>query len=666
MSKKTKSKQNDQFNLPRRLIEGLQKAETLLHQKQPLQAIEVLSVLEKSFPHHPDVFGFLAEAYQDVKDQHGYLVAQVRLHELVPDDADIKIGLGGAYLANGYFGLAYRVMGQFIKRWTRDERVPDVQKLMQTVEKELDKFLFELDYPFDSGFEFICQHEELRLNLEIGNYAKCQLLAKALISRRPGFVPALNNLSQAEWLDGSMDAAIFTSRRVLEIDPENIHALSNLTRFLFMQGKTEEAQEYARRLKSSQAEVADRWVKIIEALNFIGDDTGVLAVLEQVTQDKGVEELSGHAWHWCAVAEYRLGNLSKAKAYWQKCLKKLATHALAAANLEEMKKPVNLRICPQVFALDTWLPKKTIEELYKAVLREGKKVNESQFQAKMAAFVDTHPEIFQFVQIALKDGDLQCRELALKFVDMSAHPRLLGYLNDFCLSQHGPDELRLNASQLVTKYGLVKSGELVNLWLDGEWRPVLMLGFQIVQEPMGQETLKPAVLRLMEKAVTALREKDGINAETYLRKALNIQKDEPGLLNNLAYALDLQGKKSEAEAILDSISVRFPDYFFGQVTAARKAIKAKKLDAAKKILDGLMQKKEFHVTEFGAFCSTQVDLLIADGKPDDALLWFDLWEKGYPDDPEMSAYRQIMNMIKITSNLKKGLFPTGRKKKTSS
>ena len=64
-----------------------------------------------------------------------------------------------------------------------------------------------------------------------------------------------------------------------------------------------------------------------------------------------------------------------------------------------------------------------------------------------------------------------------------------------------------------------------------------------------------------EKAIYALREEKGAEAEIYLRKALEIQKDEPGLFNNLAVALSMQGKHDEAKAIADEIPVRFPDYF---------------------------------------------------------------------------------------------------------
>jgi len=197
--------------------------------------------------------------------------------------------------------------------------------------------------------------------------------------------------------------------------------------------------------------------------------------------------------------------------------------------------------------------------------------------------------------------------------------------------------------------------------LEGEWRPIMMLGFQIYFDAPEKTTLKPAAQRLMEQAIYALREENGAKAEIHLRKALEIQKDEPGLLNNLAVALSMQGKHEEAGAVADEIPSRFPDYFFGQVIAVRKAIQANELEKAKTILDKMMKKWELHVTEFGALCGCQIDFMIADDKPEGAISWFEMWKQGYPEDPALKKYEHEMAMIEVLSKLKDGM-PRGRRK----
>lgn len=530
----------------------------------------------------------------------------------------------------------------------------DVQKIIPELESELTKILAEIDFSLEDGLEFFCKHEELQILMELGNYERAKKRAKTLLEQRPHFVAGLNNLSQVFWLDGDLARAIELSQRALTIEPDNIHALANLTRYLFMQGRREEANDLASQLKASKAAAADYWIKKAEALSFIEDDDGVLELLEEARQAGELDHLREIVWHWCAVAQYRKGNESKAREYWQKSLEIAPYLQLANDNLSELKKPRYERNCPQAFSMDAWVSRNTIRNLTSLLERAVKQRKNNAVQEKIRTFLDEHPEMLYFVPAALASGDHGSREFALKLADMSAHPMLLETLKEFTLGQEGPDALRLEASQILTKHNVFESGELVKMWLKGEWREITMLGFEISSEPMETSRLQPATQRLMEKAIYALRDKKGAEAEGYLRKALEIQKDEPGLLNNLAAALTMQGKKEEALAMANEIPVRFPDYFFGQVIAVRKAIQASDLQTAKTTLDRMMKKKELHVTEFSALCSCQIDFMIADDNPEGALSWLDIWKQGYPDDPLLEDYEELLSISRLKNAFQKG------------
>lgn len=665
MSKKNFPTRADPINLPRRLRDGLAEADSLLSKNNPHEALDILQELDRKFPRQTDVLGLMANTYIELGNQHGYLHALYQLHTLTPNRADIKLGLAGAYLTNGRVALALRTFRQFLKQWPHDERADDVQKTIPQLEQGLTETLSQLGLSLEDGLDFACKHEELQVLMEFGNYERGKQLAKTLLEQRPHFVPVLNNLSQVYWLEGNLARAIELSQQVLDIQPDNVHALSNLTRFLFMQGKKEESIALAQRLKASKAAAADLWVKKAEALSFIGDDDGVLALLDEAKQAGELDQLNETVWHWCAVAEYRKGNESKARKYWQKCLQLAPYFSQAKDNLEELKKPWHERNCPQAFSLDAWLSRNTIGNLTSTVERAAKQKNDNAFQERIRTRFDDHSEILYFVPAALASGDMVSRDLALKLADMSAHPTLLATLKDFALGQEGSDALRLEASQILSKHGVFESGESVNLWLKGEWKLIMLLGFQIYYDSPEKPTLKPAAQRLMEKAIYALREEKGAEAETHLCKALEIQKDEPGLFNNLAVALSMQGKHDQAKEIADEIPVRFPDYFFGQVIAVRKAIQADDLETAKTILDKMMKKQELHVTEFGALCGCQIDFMIADDKPEGAISWFDMWKQGYPDDPALKDYEERMSITGLLATFRKGLSRSRRKLRKS-
>jgi tetratricopeptide (TPR) repeat protein len=215
----------------------LDEADKFLSQGNPQEALNLLHEQDNKFPRHPDVLGLMANAHLDTGNQHGYLHTIHRLHELTPNRADVKVGLAGAYLANGYLALALKTFRQFLKHWSHDDRASDVQKTVQQLEKGLGEILAELGDTSASGYEFACQHEELMLMMEAGNYSRCRQLAKKITPAK-AHLCAHPQQHESDGMVGRQSAqAIEMSRKVLEIEPQNVHALSNLTRYLFMQPK---------------------------------------------------------------------------------------------------------------------------------------------------------------------------------------------------------------------------------------------------------------------------------------------------------------------------------------------------------------------------------------------------------------------------------------------
>jgi tetratricopeptide (TPR) repeat protein len=235
--------------------------------------------------------------------------------------------------------------------------------------------------------------------------------------------------------------------------------------------------------------------------------------------------------------------------------------------------------------------------------------------------------------------------------DFSAHPKLLAALKEFAFGQNGPDSLRMEAAQILSKHDWVETGE-ARLWLNGEWQPTILMGFEITDEPDPKAMPHPKVQPLLARAIDALHKKDGRLAEELMRKALVIEPNSPSLHNNLAVALEMQGRKEEASAMVDQIIKQYPDYFFGQISAARKATYAGDLKKAREILNKLMTRKQYHVTEFSALCSVFVDLSIEDDQPEAALSWFEMWEGAYPEDPRLEQYQERIEMLRVFTSIK--------------
>ena len=659
MSKRNRPTRIDPINLPRRLREGLTEAGELLEDKKPVQAKTILEELVKHFPRQEDALGLFANACLDTKDQRGYLQTLLKLYSLHPNNPEYNFGLAGGYLSNGYIVLAMQTFECLLERWPGHPKADDARKAIELIREGLDNVLGELRMEEKEALAFSAKHDELRICLDTGQFQRGKSLAKELLRVKPDFAPARNNLSQIYWLEGDNEKAIASCREVLALEPDNIHALSNIIRLLYLTGRKDESPAYMARLKESKAEAADRWKKIAEALSFIGDDQGMLELKAQAQKEARPGELDEYYHHFMAVSEMILGQEKEARDDWKYALKLQPGFPIAKENLDDLKLAKHKQNGPWAHTMGEMVSEKTIRELTVVVQRASK--NNNAFRSTVQRFLSAHPEILQLAPLILERGEPIAKELILNVADMSAHPEFLALLKKFAFGQSGSDKMRLGASQILSKHNAAPNG-LVEMWLDGEWKQMLLLGFEITPEPMLDVPLKPRVLDLMIKGIHALHEEDGVMAEQYYRKALDIQPEIPNLLNNLAMALAIQGKKKESDSILDHIIQDFPDYFFGQMSLARKSIQAKDYEKANSILTHWMQtKKKYHVTEYNMLCKTEIDLLIAEEKIEGALSWLDMWERTEPDDPDFGFYKSRLGLLRKTRNLFKPFRSKGQK-----
>jgi tetratricopeptide (TPR) repeat protein len=269
------------------------------------------------------VLGELVNAYSDLKDALGYEHAIGRLIRLDPRDPDLNYGLATAYLMNDRPVLALQTFQDALRRWPSHPNADLVRKDIPRIEGMLKEHATDLKLTEDLAFDLLVQHDELRYNLAHREYFKGRQVAEKLLHRFPKFVPALNNLAQIYAMEGNFDQAIRTSLGILDFEPDNIHALSNLTLLYYLSGHPAEADQFAQRLKDSRSEATDHWTKIAEAQTFLEDDAGVLSLFDRA---KAAGELEPPFtdeifYHHLAAASYFQGKEKDARKFWQKALK---------------------------------------------------------------------------------------------------------------------------------------------------------------------------------------------------------------------------------------------------------------------------------------------------------------------------------------------------------
>jgi tetratricopeptide (TPR) repeat protein len=185
--------------------------------------------------------------------------------------------------------------------------------------------------------------------------------------------------------------------------------------------------------------------------------------------------------------------------------------------------------------------------------------------------------------------------------------------------------------------------------MQGEWRELLLMGFELSSEPLESNPHSAQVTVWLQEATRALRTGNFKKGEALLRQALAEEPDAPDLLNNLAAAYSMQEREQDSEALIRDIHERHPDYFFGRTNLARILIQHGEYERARQLLDPLLQLKRMHLTEFDNLCAAEISLLLAEGNGDAVRSWLGLWESSGSDSPMLAQFRRQVGRSKPKS-----------------
>jgi tetratricopeptide (TPR) repeat protein len=618
------------------------------------EAQDHLEQLHRRYPTRTEPLRLLLDVTQQSGDRVTYDEVIARLLQITPDDPDIMLAQAGNTLSQGQVALALERFQRFLTRWPKHEEAQEARRLLVVLKEELAKTMDAAGLHQANRFELAARNDEIQVCLMQGRYAEAQSLAKQLLSRVEHYAPALNNLTLTYMVEGQVDQAISYAQRVLEFDPDNVHALGNLARCCQMLGRKEESTRYAERMKSSEAFAADKIDKIVETLSFIGDDAGVLAVYQhareeqnanrdekQEAQKRGQEgdlDLESPMLHHLAgAAAMRLGEESAARSYWKQALKLKPDFALAKENLADLRLPVGERNAPWAFSFTHWLDQVTLHKF--VTLMEACDLSDPEKTVVQAlhTLLQSHPQLEPLVPTLLERGDPAGRQFMFFVAKAAKTPIMMTALRDFALSRNGTDQMRLEAANVAVQAGVLAPG-LVRLWVRGEWQEVMLIGWELYSE-VESSPHSPEVEQLAERAMEALYKSNGNRGEQLLMQALEIEPEAPDLLNNLANAYRLQGRREEADELMVQIHERFPDYFFGKINMVHLDLAAGRLKEAEEMLAPLILEKRLHFSEFAALAQANIEVALAKGEQERARQWYEMWKQALPDHPLLFRYR---------------------------
>jgi tetratricopeptide (TPR) repeat protein len=623
-----------------RLSEALDQVDSLMERGHWDRARERLEDLIHTYPQRPEPLRKMIEVAVNLDDTHLYQQGCEALFALCPDDRDLPFMLARAYGRNRWLGLCLSMTRRALARDPSHEQAGVTRKVLAELEPLVNEEITRLGLDGPDGLECLTLHDQVRSFLAQGRFDRAEQAAEALLKRRPRFAPACNNGAEACYHAGRVAQAIDLEQRLLVLEPDNVFALSNLVRFLCASGQVEEARRQAERLRAIEPPALDQAVKQAEALAWLGDDKGVLAVFDRAHHLLGTQNPEDDAllYHLAAVASYRQGREEMALTRWRFALRAMPDLDLARDNLDDLGRPVGQRHAPWSYSFTYYVPRRLIDELVRRI-GSGRRQGDAEAGLREAQrYLRDHPELEGLVPLLLDRSDKAGRELALHLAGLYRTPAILQAARDFALGQRGPDQMRLQAAQLAAQAGLFPAGP-TRLWLEGEWRDIVLQRFEISGEAV-QRSHAPGVFDLIGRGVSALQAGDYAQAERVLRQALAIDPDDPVVLNNLAAACAHQGRTEESEALSIRLHERHPDYLFGRTALASLAAQRGEFERARKLLEPLVTREKLHFGEFAALCMAQLNLHLAAGERQQAEHWLGMWRNAMPDHPAIPSFEE--------------------------
>ncbi len=613
------------------LKSGITRVERFLAQQQWQKAEDLLRELEERFPNRQEVLSARVNFCYQLGDIKAYEKAAEKLLAVDPKNKDAMLGLAGAYMNNTRPLMAMGAFQEFLKVYPNDERAKEVKQTVFTIENTLDKLIKEMGLSGENGRSLALLHEQAMSALEGGELQKARQLEEQILLSKPDFAPANNNISLSYWAENNTPKAIETAQNVLDKDPDNFHALSNLGRFLVLNGQMEEALQVGEKLKLVEHESEDLPIKQAEALSYLGDNSGVIAIYENTDPKNYIPLLQ----HLAAVAYVNQGEAKKAVQIWQEILQESPGYELAQQNLANHKKLPSQRHPAWAFPVTNWITSAMVTELLELFQQKDKTDSD-----KAQVYLQKHPELVKLIPILLERGDPSARQFVLYLASMAKTPEILEILKDFALSDKGPDSMRQEAAQLASEAGLIPAGE-VRMWLQGSWQEVLLLGMEIHDEPTQNHGSK--VNKALGEAITCLKADEFKEAESILKECLEKEPNAADLMFNLSVAYEQQGREKEALDLVEQIIEQHPDYAFARIDLARRHMKEKDYDAAGKLLKSMLQWKSFHYQEFSLYCQTQIEFFLAQNEKGSARSWLGMWQRVEPDHPNIPYWQQKLS-----------------------
>lgn len=262
-----------------------------------------------------------------------------------------------------------------------------------------------------------------------------------------------------------------------------------------------------------------------------------------------------------------------------------------------------------------WFPQSWVRTMA-ALAREARSSGDLDGHQPWNAGLDACDAHADYLTRAAELGDAAVRLLALAVLKRrtqlgadAARASLQMLLKRPC----GPDSVRMDLLNWLAERGLRNRDEPADVWLTGSLRTIRSYGLNITSEPR-PSPFPPLGTALNERVHKAIGRGELHEALALAQQLHQMHPDQPSTLTNLAAIKEgLDHPDAEIAELYRQAYALAPDYLFARCGLARCLAGEGILEEARVLLDGMLEREEWHRSEYRSYLLSQRALALASG-----------------------------------------------------
>ena len=591
----------------------LEAAQRLIDEDHPTRAIELVESRLRVDPDSADLTFVLGHAHLQNDDLWAALAAFERARALC-EEPEVLLTLASFYSALDLGVHALRAFRQARELQLPAQTAGQVNETVMAMEDKLTARAGSMDASADQVEEGLYQFERGRRALALGDFSASVDANRKSIRWLGDWPPPHNNLAQGLFYTGRPEEGLKVVRRVLDVDPDNIQALSNGVRFLSLMGRGEEARALWPALQGAVPGNVDDRMQKAEAAALLREHETVYQTLQRAVDgpDEDVfQRPDAHARLLLAIAAANLGRRGEAK---RRLRSIQGTWTLARETLEALRAGhagTGWSDHFRYFDALELLPADPRSELIDLLANSGGMAQDV-FSRRLREFAKRYPQVVRMAEKAIWE-DQNPRE-GIDLLVAVGTPQAHDVLWRFALSQAGDDHWRVDALTALAEAGEIAEGETVRAWLKGAWREIELKVEQAPDSGSRQSGYSSDVADGLNRATAALERGDAAEAEGLFEHVLELEPGAKEAYNNLGTIYARRGDDERAKEMFRKAREIDPHYVLAATNLATYYLSEEKVQEAVDLLAPLVDVTGIAPRDRAFYDLTQARLLLQQGQ----------------------------------------------------